>query len=276
MVRPLSQEDLEGLAELMRWMDGEPSRGILAPEGRTPEELALELSGSRAWVAEEEGRILGYVALEPFWEGGLLEGPILQKPIPELLEPPLQLARRERLFPLYAFPFEANRDVRRLLEEQGFAPQHTTYFFGIDPHTVEASTLPGLELKDELDPEVYREVYRACEDWSLRLSWSDEELLEHFAEGAYLWLAYERGQPVGLIELEPFGEGYEIAYVGVIPQARKRGIGRALIAQAAQKARALGARLLRVRAHDHEKEAQALFRRLGFAELESVVTYTRD
>ncbi|WP_147371071.1 GNAT family N-acetyltransferase, partial [Meiothermus luteus] len=56
-----------------------------------------------------------------------------------------------------------------------------------------------------------------------------------------------------------------------------RGLGRALLGAAAEWAFAQPTvDLLRVRAHDHEKAAQTLYRGLGFREESAVVTYAME
>ena len=61
MVRSLRPEDLEELIVLLRWMDADPSRGVLAPETRNPQELRWETDGG--WVLEQNGVVVGYMAL---------------------------------------------------------------------------------------------------------------------------------------------------------------------------------------------------------------------
>ena len=85
------------------------------------------------------------------------------------------------------------------------------------------------------------------------------------------------GEPVGLAELELDDPRAKIAYTGVVPEARGRGLGRALLGTAA--GWAFGnpqIQSLQVRAHDHEKAAQALYQRLGFKQVSAVVTYTLE
>jgi ribosomal protein S18 acetylase RimI-like enzyme len=128
---------------------------------------------------------------------------------------------------------------------------------------------------------VYRDLYSRVEDgWSLRLHWTDEELRQHFiGSEVELFMAYAdtTGEPVGLAELELDDTQAEIAYIGVVPEARGKGLGRALLGAAAEWAfsNPLVERL-QVRAHDHEKAAQALYKRLGFQQTSAVVTYALE
>lgn len=286
MIRPLSQGDVPRLLELLSWMDQDHSRGVMAPDSRSEEGLAFELAAleednqGSAWVLEEDSELKGYTGLYPFWEGGTLEGPVIKGADGQaLLRQAVEEARRRGLEALFAFPLEANKPLRSLLEAHGFQAQHTTYFFSTGPRDLSFAPPAGIQIsqEDNADPEVYRDLYRRSEDgWSLRLTWTDEELAEHFDDpGITLFVAYQKGKPVGLVELE-HSEEAEISYLGVVPEARGQGVGRALLGSAATAAFALGAKKLRVRAHDHEKKAQELYRRLGFALEQSVVTYALE
>lgn len=279
VVRPVRREDLEGLLALLRHMDQEESRKALAPEARDLEGLAEELEDGLVLV--REGRVEGYVGLYPFWDGAVLEGPIAyrREDLSPLLEGVLSLARPRNHTRLYAFPNEKNTDLQAALERAGFVALFTTYYFVKPPEGLDASPPPGVEIQKGFPgPTVYREVYQKSEDaWGLRLRWTDEELEEHFQDpGIVLFVAYEKGRPVGMAEVEKEDKEATLAYLGVIPEARGKGIGRALLAKAAEWARKKGARLLRVRAHDHEKEAVDLYRRLGFTLEEGVVTYLKE
>jgi ribosomal protein S18 acetylase RimI-like enzyme len=63
--------------------------------------------------------------------------------------------------------------------------------------------------------------------WTDRLVW-DEERWRGYLErpGAETWVAYERGTPAGYVELDAPEDGVvEIAYFGLLPPFRGRGIG---------------------------------------------------
>ncbi|WP_027881252.1 GNAT family N-acetyltransferase [Meiothermus rufus] len=287
MNRPLAQSHLSQLAELLAWMDEDPSRQALAPEARTPEGLWWELlagEGERAWVWLEQGRVQGYGALVSFWEGAALEGPIVRGGDGQALLAHLVRKARQKGYPtLYAFPEARNLALKRLLEGAGFSAEHTTYFYTIGRTNLAYPTPAGfsIRLAEPCDPQVYRELYSRAEDgWSLRLSWTDEELRQHFLGGEVeLFMAYhtDNEKPVGLAELELDDSKAEIAYIGVVPEARGRGVGRALLGAAAERAFSYPQiQSLQVRAHDHEKAAQALYQRLGFRQESAVVTYALE
>ena len=278
MVRPLAPEDLAAVVRLLEWMDAEAKRRVLAPEARSGPELAQELE-SPFVLADEDG-VYGFVDVFPFWQGAAMLGPVAEVHPGPLLAAAEAKARELGAETLYAFPSEENEPLRTALEAAGFAPVHTTHFFLAPPAELGFSPPPGVEIRapKEFDPEAYRRVYReADEGWSLRLSWSDEELAEHFSDPHNrVYFAYEGGEPVGMVELELLPPLAEVAYLGVVPSHRGRGIGQALLAHALMEAQKSGVEAVKVRAHDHEKEALGLYRKLGFRPLEAVVTYAKE
>lgn len=279
MIRPVARKDLPGLLSLLRWMDQSPERGVLAPEARDLEGLAEELEDGL--VLLKEGEVAGYVGLYPFWDGAALEGPLAyrEEDLPPLLEAAEGRAKELIVERLYAFPREENTTLRKALESAGYDLLHVTYFFVKRPEGLDYPAPEGVRVKEGFPgAEVYRELYRESEEsWALRLKWTDEELVEHFQDPAvHLLVAYLGEKPVGLAEVELEGGEASVAYIGVIPEARGKGIGRTLLSEAARLARRKGADLLRVRAHDHEKGALDLYRGLGFGLEEAVATYAKE
>ncbi len=277
MIRPVTPGDLEGLLRLLQWMDEEASRGVLAPEAREVGALAEELEDGL--VLLREGEVVGYVGLYPFWDGVALEGPLAYDPLDLLLLLEAALERAKGAERAYAFPQEGNTPVRRALEEGGFGLLQITYFFVKNPEGLDYPPPEGVTIRRGFPgPGVYRELYRKSEEgWALRLRWTDEELWEHFEDpGVHLLVAYQGERPVGMAEVEVEEGEASVAYIGVVPEARGRGIGRALLAEAARLAKGKGARLLRVRAHHHEKGALELYRNLGFRLEEAVAVYAKE
>ncbi|MFN4070627.1 MAG: GNAT family N-acetyltransferase [Thermus caldifontis] len=279
MIRPVARQHLPGLLRLLRWMDESPKWGVLAPEARDLEGLAEELEDGL--VLLRDGEVAGYVGLYGFWDGAALEGPLAYQE--EDLLPLLQAAERRAeelgLERLYAFPREENRTVREALEQADFGLLHLTYFFVKNPEGLDYPPPEGVVIRLGFPgPAVYRELYRESEEgWALRLKWTDEELWEHFQDPhVHLLVAYKGESPVGLAEVELEDHEASVAYIGVVPKARGQGIGRALLAEAARLAKRKGAKLLRVRAHDHETGALELYRNLGFSLEEAVATYAKE
>ncbi|GAA5334153.1 MULTISPECIES: GNAT family N-acetyltransferase [Thermus] len=279
MIRPVARQDLPGLLKLLRFMDESPQRGVLAPEARDLEGLAEELEDGL--ILLRDGEVAGYVGLYPFWDGAALEGPLAyrKEDLRPLLEAAEERAKALGVERLYAFPRQENEAVREALEEAGYGLLHVTYFFVKNPEGLDFPPPEGVRIREGFPgPEVYRELYRESEEgWALRLKWTDEELAEHFADPAiHLLVAYQGEEPVGMAEVELEDQEASVAYIGVVPRARGKGIGRALLAEAARLAQRKGARLLRVRAHDHEKGALELYRGLGFSLEEAVATYAKE
>ena len=68
--------------------------------------------------------------------------------------------------------------------------------------------------------------------WTDRLAWPPEQWRAHLAgRDRELWVAYEQGTPAGYMELDGQEEGaVEIAYFGLLPDSRGRGLGGHLLA----------------------------------------------
>jgi ribosomal protein S18 acetylase RimI-like enzyme len=82
-----------------------------------------------------------------------------------------------------------------------------------------------------------------------------------------LWLlALADGLPVGVLLLmrSPETHDWEISYVGVVPEARRRGFGRELVLKALAEARAAGAPNLTLSVDARNHPARELYRLLGF------------
>ncbi|WP_171162322.1 GNAT family N-acetyltransferase [Streptomyces sp. I05A-00742] len=97
-------------------------------------------------------------------------------------------------------------------------------------------------IRSELpSPEFSRFFYTAvggdC-SWTDRLVWSYAQWQEYLDRpGVETWVAYERGTPAGYVELVPGADGsVEIAYFGLLPRSRGRGIGGHLLTHAVRRA----------------------------------------
>ncbi len=89
--------------------------------------------------------------------------------------------------------------------------------------------------------------------------------LSHFDPN--LWqLAVADGLPVGVLLLmrSPETHDWEISYVGVIPEARRRGFGRELVFKALAEARWAGAPYLTLSVDGRNHPARKLYHDLGF------------
>lgn len=98
-----------------------------------------------------------------------------------------------------------------------------------------------------------------------------EEILEgHQAQGPFdparWWLASQAGEPVGVLLLAamPEWQGWDLSYVGVVPKARRQGVGRGLVLHALAQARAAQVAQLTLSVDARNLPARELYRRLGF------------
>jgi GNAT superfamily N-acetyltransferase len=98
----------------------------------------------------------------------------------------------------------------------------------------------------------------------------DEIIAGHQAQGAFdagrWWLAYAGGDPVGVLLLAelPDEGAWEVAYLGVVPGARRRGFGRELLLRGLARARQAGAGSVTLSVDGRNHSARALYRGAGF------------
>lgn len=92
----------------------------------------------------------------------------------------------------------------------------------------------------------------------------------HQAQGVHdprrWWLAFKDGQAVGVLILTELTEwqGWDISYLGIVPQARRRGIGKDLTRKAIREAQAAGTTQLTLSVDQRNRPAWHLYRALGF------------
>lgn len=100
----------------------------------------------------------------------------------------------------------------------------------------------GFRLEREAcEPPLYRELYAGvggAYHWRDRLVWTDDQLRAHLARpDVTTWVLREGGIPRGFFELAGQADGsVEIAYFGLMPAAIGRGLGRALLTAAIDRA----------------------------------------
>ncbi len=89
---------------------------------------------------------------------------------------------------------------------------------------------------------LYREVGRD-NSWIDRLGWTDEQLRERLAQpGVALHVLTLSAAPAGYFELERHADlSVEIAYLGLLPEFRGRGLGGFLLSEAVREAWAMEA-----------------------------------
>jgi ribosomal protein S18 acetylase RimI-like enzyme len=102
------------------------------------------------------------------------------------------------------------------------------------------------------------------------------EVMEgHRAQGAHdpahWWLALEADRPVGVLltTVIPEWRAWDLSYVGVVPEARGRGLGRELTRKALHEAQAAHATQLTLAVDVRNQPARNMYARLGFEATES-------
>lgn len=109
----------------------------------------------------------------------------------------------------------------------------------------------------------------------------DEVIAGHKAQGPFdprnWWLARDGGRSVGVVVMvdNPTWEEREVAYIGIVPEARRRGHARELLVRALTEARRDGIRRVLLAVDERNEPAWRLYRRLGFEEVERQHVFLR-
>jgi len=91
---------------------------------------------------------------------------------------------------------------------------------------------------------------------------------------AWLWLAEREGQPLAvflaneIVSVERGGAVLWVEELYVVPEARRTGIARALLSRISEEARHRGVRAIELEVVPTQKAAFALYRALGFADVQ--------
>jgi mycothiol synthase len=107
----------------------------------------------------------------------------------------------------------------------------------------------------------------------------DEIIAGHMAQGKFRpehwWLVYEAERPVGvaMVTEVPDLEAWDMSYLGVVPEARRRGIGRAVTVHALQAAHDARAPRMTLAVDDRNRPARQLYESLGFQSLDCREVY---
>jgi GNAT superfamily N-acetyltransferase len=117
-------------------------------------------------------------------------------------------------------------------------------------HTIPGEELPrrySLQRLDARMPELLRFLYITVGApwwWYMRLGWKYRDWLDRMEDGRVeFWVAYADGAPAGYFELEAQpNHSVEICYFGLVPEFIGQGHGKALLADAIEKAWHLGAK----------------------------------
>ncbi len=122
-------------------------------------------------------------------------------------------------------------------------------------------------------PETIRRTYGGSRDCPGLVGLRDvKDVMEtHRRTGLFrpdAWhLAAEDGEPVGVVLVNTLQRRGEIVYLGVVPEARGRGVGKALVARAVRDTARLGFRHLGLACDTANEPAMRLYREAGFREV---------
>jgi GNAT superfamily N-acetyltransferase len=124
-----------------------------------------------------------------------------------------------------------------------------TYLHLPSPNALRATPLPAGTRIEHAHPcpvaffrFLYTEVGRDYH-WRERLAWTDEQYAAHLSNpNVSVWVLYADGAPAGFFELNKERDGsFEIVYFGLMPTFLGRGLGKAMLSEAANRAWSLGA-----------------------------------
>lgn len=163
------------------------------------------------------------------------------------------------------------------LARNGFPHITTLYYLRVGPDVHLPATDPAVTFVPfAQDPKTFGDVLMAsyedtadCPELSGART-IDEVLEGHRAQGIFepqhWWLARRDGMAVGVLILTrmPEWDSLDVAYVGVVAPARRRGLGRQLMAHAAAEARALKVPQLTLSVDRRNTPAYELYTSMGF------------
>jgi ribosomal protein S18 acetylase RimI-like enzyme len=99
---------------------------------------------------------------------------------------------------------------------------------------------------------------------------TDEWIEKDFARGVAYYILEHNGAPVGCIALEKANPDLcFLERLGVLPQSRRKGFGKALIDHVFTKARVLGAKQISIGIISDDTELKLWYQRIGFVEKET-------
>jgi GNAT superfamily N-acetyltransferase len=179
---------------------------------------------------------------------------------------------------------------KALLRAAGFTPLAELVYLQCDLHdrTAEPPTGPwrfvnapavSESVLIDLLPQTYQDT-QDCPDLAGRREIRDV-LASHRFTGIYeprwWWLAEDDAGPVGCVLVNRSVQDYaaEVVYMGVVPRARRAGLGRALLSQAACSAQQDSRVQLRLAADSNNTPALRLYESFGFYETSRRLCFTR-
>jgi ribosomal protein S18 acetylase RimI-like enzyme len=276
------------------------------PRGEREEQLAAmlgahargEISLEDLLVARDDGRIAGVMLSVPRpGRASFLWPPVLRDgPDAEALSDALLAATSERL--------DARQTVfAQVLLEPDDSPGRERFARAGYPYVTDmlllVRELDAAVPTDDLSPVptcttyaaaqharfalIIEETYRGSRDCPALAGrrTGDEALAGHRASGEFdpsRWLLYEAGghdAGVMLLADHPERDAWEVVYLGVVPEARRRGLARAMLADACDRARRAGRTRLEVAVDAQNDCAVRLYESLGFSQTRRLAVHLR-
>ena len=94
--------------------------------------------------------------------------------------------------------------------------------------------------------------------------WSAKEMASLLGNGATGWLASQAGAPAGFVLVRQAADEAEILSLAVLPAARRKGLGLALVGTACTALKAAGVKQLFLDVRESNAAARHLYARAGF------------
>jgi ribosomal protein S18 acetylase RimI-like enzyme len=99
---------------------------------------------------------------------------------------------------------------------------------------------------------------------------TDEWIENDLAKGVAYFILEDDGTPVGCVALEKANpELWYLERLGILPQCRRKGFGKALVDHVFSEARALGAKQISIGIISDDSELKLWYQRIGFVEKET-------
>jgi ribosomal protein S18 acetylase RimI-like enzyme len=175
------------------------------------------------------------------------------------------------------------------LEQNGFRHITTLWYMRHDANVPVAPSRSRLRLRycsyDPLAPELFHQTLLRTYEGTLDcpdvngirsiVEIIDGHKADAGREPETWWLALQEECPVGVLLVTESADwkSWEVAYIGVVPEARRRGIGRELMLKAIGEANRAKAEQLTLSVDARNRPAITLYRQLGFERYDSREVY---
>lgn len=242
------------------------------------------LDARNIWIAREGPDIVGVqVCVALSGSASLFWLPSTQAPVADaLIEAALDGVRRQGCKIAHALAMTEDQPWTEPLRRKGFQPITCLHQMGhslCDIPDQGALTLRyeayRPSLADLFAATLERTYLGSLDCPELNGARSIAEVIHgHKAQGIfhpeYWWVAFERTEPVGVVMLAEMPDGltWEMIYIGLIPEARGRGLGREMMLHAMHALRAQPMIALVLAVDARNVPARAVYESLGFIEID--------